>query len=141
MENRDYLIKQFDSIGEALRKLLSKVSELKEREATGIQFAEVDDLMKTAIGLNLHDIAGLNDEAFLSDLLGKRVNADDLSNIVNILVELSKVRKSIPDNYDSRQLLSKALFVGNYLTTTEKTVYFGNIAALAEAKRLLIDKE
>jgi hypothetical protein len=140
MENRDYLMKQFDSIGEALKKLLSKILLLKEGESSDIQIAEIGDLMRSAIGLDLDDVAGLTNEAFLADLLEKRVSADDLSEVVNILVELAKVKDDLPDEYDSKQLLSKSLFLGDYLTTTQKMVYFGNIALLDEARRLLSGK-
>jgi hypothetical protein len=137
MENYDHLMKQFESLGEALRKLLSKVSLLKESGATDIQAADIRDLMKSAIGLNLHDIAGLTNEAFLTSLLEKKLKAADLSNMVDLLVELATVKNGLPDGYNSSQLLSKALFLGNYLTTNQKMVYFGNIAALNEARRLL----
>ncbi len=112
MERRDHLIKQFDALGEALSKLLSKVSLLKEREASDIEIAEIaeiDDLMKSAIGLDLHEIASLSDELFLTNLMEKKLEASDLS----------------------------TLFLGNYLASNQKLVYFGNIAPLDEARRLL----
>lgn len=137
MENRDYLMKQFDSIGEGLKKLLSKILLLKNGEANDSQIAEIVDLMKSTIGLDLQDIEGLTDETFLVDLLKKKVSADDLSGLVNILVELAKVKDGIPDEYNTKQLLSKALLLGDYLTKDQKTVYFGNIAALDEAREML----
>ena len=140
MERRDHLIKQFDALGEALSKLLSKVSLLKEREASDIEIAEIaeiDDLMKSAIGLDLHEIASLSDELFLTNLMEKKLEASDLSTMVNLLVELASVKNGLFEEYDSDQLLTKALFLGNYLATNQKLVYFGNIAPLDEARRLL----
>lgn len=137
MERRDHLIKQFDALGEALSKLLSKVSLLKEREAFDIEIAEIDDLMKSAIGLDLHEIASLSDELFLTNLMEKKLEASDLSTMVNLLVELASVKNGLFEEYDSNQLLTKALFLGNYLATNQKLVYFGNIAPLDEARRLL----
>ena len=137
MERRDHLIKQFDALGEALSKLLSKVSLLKEREAFDIEIAEIDDLMKSAIGLDLHEIASLSDELFLTNLMEKKLEASDLSTMVNLLVELASVKNGLFEEYDSDQLLTKALFLGNYLATNQKLVYFGNIAPLDEARRLL----
>jgi hypothetical protein len=137
MENHDYLMKQFESLGEALRKLLYKVSLLKESGATDVQAVEIGNLMKSGIGLDLSDIASLTNESFLEDLLEKKLKAGDLSNMVNLLVELATVKNSLPDKYNPNQLLSKALFLGNYLTTNQKTVYFENIAVLDEARRLL----
>lgn len=137
MENYDLLIKQLESIGEVFKKLFSKVSLLKESKATLIQVAEIDDLMKSGIGLNLHEIAGLTNEAFLTSLLERKLKAADLSDMINLLVELGTVKNGLVGKYNSKQLLSKALFLEDYLTTNQKIVYFGNVAALDEAKRLL----
>jgi hypothetical protein len=110
---------------------------LKESGATDIQVSEIGDLMKSAIGLNLNDIAGLTNEAFLTSLLEKKPTATDLGNMVNLLVELAPVKNGLPAKYNPNQLLSKALFLGDYLATNQKMVYFGNVAALDEARRLL----
>jgi hypothetical protein len=137
MENHDLLIKQLESLGEVFRKLLSKVSLLKESKATDVQVAEIGDLIKSGIGLNLDEIASLTNEAFLTSLLEKKLTAADLSNMINLLVELAKVKNDLLTQSNSNQLLSKALFLGDYLTTNQKIVYFGNVAALGEAERLL----
>jgi hypothetical protein len=137
MENHDYIMMQVEALAEAFRKLLSKISLLKQSGTTDIQVLEIGDLMKAGIGLDLHDIAKLTNEAFLTGLLEKKLKAVDLSNMVNLLVELTKVKNGLPDNYNSNQLLGKALFLGNYLTTNEKMLYFKNIAAMNEAGRLL----
>jgi len=141
MENRDLLMKQIEVFGENLRRILFKVSLLKESEATDIQVAEIDDLMRSGIGLDLNDIASVTNESFLTGLLEKKHSAADLSIIVNLLVDLATITRETPNNYDVNQLLSKALFLGDYLTTNQKAVYFGNIAALDKAGRLLNDKD
>ena len=137
MERRDYLIKQFEALGEALRKLLSRVSLLKDIDPTDIEVAEIDDLMKAEIGLNLQDISGLTDEGFLSYLLEKHLQPADLSKVINLLVDLATIKNKMVDEYNSNQLLTKALFLGNYLTLTEKMVYFDNIVALDVAAKML----
>jgi hypothetical protein len=140
MANYDFLLKQFELLGEALRKLLFKVLLLKEGKATDIQVAEISALMKSEIGLNLYDIASLTNEAFLANLLEKKLTATDLSNMINLLVELATIKNELLAKYNSNQLLSKALFLGDYLTTNQKTAYFGNLSALDEAKRMLMIK-
>jgi hypothetical protein len=137
MENYDLFDKAMESLGILFRKLLSKIMLLKESGATDTQVAEISDLMKSGIGLNLHDIASLTNEAFLTSLQEKKLKAADLSDMINLLVELATVKNGLPDKYNSNQLLSKALFLGDYLTTNQKMVYFGNVAALDEARRLL----
>jgi hypothetical protein len=137
MERRDHLIKQFEALGEALSTLLSKVSLFKEREASDIQIAEINDLMKSEVGLDLHEIASLSDEAFLTHLLEKKLEASDLSNMVNLLVELAPITNGRSEDYDSNQLLTKALFLGNYIATSQKVAFFENIAPLNEARKLL----
>src|SRR5258708_1842685 len=134
MENYDLLIKQLESLGEVFRKLFSKILLLKESGTTNIQVEEIGDLMKSGIGLNLHDIASLTNEAFLTSLLEKKLTVADLSNMINLLVELATVKNGLPAKYNSNQLLSKALFLGDYLTTNQKMAYLGNIAALDEAR-------
>jgi hypothetical protein len=130
-------MKQIEALGIIFRKLFSKIFLLKESGATNIQVAEIGDLMKSEIGLNLHDIASLTNEAFLTSLLEKKLTAADLSNMINLLVELATVKNELLAKYNSNQLLSKALFLGDYLTTNQKMVYFGNVAALDETRRLL----
>ena len=137
MERRDYLIKQFEALGEALRKLLSRVSLLKDIDPSDIEVSEIDDLMKAEIGLNLQDISGLNDEGFLSYLLEKHLQSGDLSKVINLLVDLATIKNKMADDYDSNQLLTKALFLGNYISLREKMVYFDNIVALDVAAKML----
>ncbi len=136
MANYDIVEKAIESLGILFRKLLSKIMLLKEYGATNTQIAEIGDLMKSGIGLNLLDIANLSNEAFLTTLLERKLKAADLSNIIILLVELAKLKNSLPPEYNSNQLLSKALFLGDYLTN-QKIAYFENIAALDEARRLV----
>jgi len=137
MANYDIFIKQLESLGEVFRKLLSQIMLLKESKATDIQVAEIGDLMKSGIGLNLHDIASLTNEAFLTSLLEKKLTPTDLSSMINLLVELATIKNGLPPEYNSNQLLSKALFLEDYLTTNQKMVYLGNATALDEARRQL----
>lgn len=141
MERRDLITKHIEVLGEALRKLISKVSLLKEKEATDSELAEIDDVLRAEIGMDLNDIASLTNEAFLKSLLDKKLEAADLSNMINLLVELAKVNRTSTDKYDSDQLLNKAVFIGDHLSTNQKTIYFGNISALDEATRSLKEKE
>jgi hypothetical protein len=137
MANYDIFIKHLESLGEVFRKLLSQIMLLKESKATDVQVAEIGDLMKSGIGFDLHDIASFSNEDFLTNLLEKKMTAADLSSMINLLVELATIKNGLPDNYNSNQLLSKALFLEEHLTTNQKMVYLGNFAALDEAKRLL----
>ncbi|HEY4323629.1 MAG TPA: hypothetical protein VGN20_06575 [Mucilaginibacter sp.] len=137
MEHYDIFDKAMEILGIFFRKILSKIMLLKENGATDIQVAEIGDLMKSGIGLNLHDIESLTNEAFLTNLLDKKLKATDFSNMINLLVELGTVKNSLPAKYNSNQLLSKALFLGDYLTTNQKMVNWGNIAALDKARMLL----
>lgn len=141
MERRDLITKHIEVLGEALRKLISKVSLLKEKEATDSEIAEIDDVLRAEIGMDLNDIASLTNEVFLKSLLDKKLEAADLSNMINLLVELAKVNRNSTNKYDSDQLLNKAVFIGDYLSINQKTVYFGNISALDEAIRSLKEKE
>jgi hypothetical protein len=137
MENYDILLKQLESLGEVFRKLFSKIFALKESGTTDIKIAEIGDLMKSGIGLNLNDIVRLTNEAFLTSLMEKKLTATDLSNMINLLVELATVKNGLPAECNSNQLLSKALFLEDYLTTNQKMAYFGNIATLNKARTLL----
>jgi len=75
MANYDIFIKQLESLGEVFRKLLFQIMLLKEFGTTDIQVAEIGDLMKSGIGLNLHDIASLTNEAFLTSPAGKETDS------------------------------------------------------------------
>jgi hypothetical protein len=141
MERRDLLTKHIEVLGEALRKLISKVSLLKEKEATDTELAEIDDLLRAEIGMDLNDLAKLTNEAFLKSLMGKKLEAADLSTMINLLVELAKVNRTSSDKYDSNQLLSKAVFIGDYLSINQKTVYFGNVSSLDTSSRGIKGKE
>jgi hypothetical protein len=65
------------------------------------------------------------------------MTAADLSSMINLLVELATIKNGLPENYNSNQLLSKALFLEEHLKTNQKMIYLGNVAVLDEAKRLL----
>ena len=136
MAHYDVFEKAIEGLGIFFRKLFSKVMMLHESKATDIQVAEIGDMMKQGLGLDLNDIAGLTNEAFLASLQQKRLSPTDLSNMINVLVKLAKVKNGLPADYDTNQLLSKALFLGDHLAN-KKTVFIENIKALDEAKDLL----
>ncbi len=137
MKNHDLILMQLETLGEVFRKLIAKVLLLKEFGATDIQVAEIGDWMKTGIGLNIEEMASLTNEAFLAILLERKLTPTDLSNLINLLVELAKVKNEQLTTNHANQLLNKALFLGDYLNNTQKIVYMGNTAALDEARRLL----
>ncbi len=136
MENQDLLLRQIESLGLFFRKIFSKVLLLKESAATDIKVAEVGDLLKSGIGMSLDEIALLTNEGFLARLSAQKLTSADLSNMINLLVDLAAIKAASSTGYNSNQLLSKALFIGDYLAEHQKMVYFGNTAALDEARRL-----
>lgn len=135
MENHDLLADQIEMLGLFFRKIFSKLLLLKERKATDIQVAEVKGLLKTGIGMDLDEIALLTNEEFLARLSHQKLAPADLSNMINLLVDLARINTEAPEGYNTHQLLSKAVFISDYLTKTQNLVFFGNMGALEQARR------
>ena len=127
MENSDYLMRQIEGLDVFFRKLFSKIFLLKEGAATDIQVSEINDLLISALAINLDDIVNSTDEELLEKLLKKKISISDLSKLIAVIADLAKISDQMATGYRSDQFLAKALFLEGYLAKTSNIAYYDNL--------------
>jgi flagellar biosynthesis component FlhA len=135
MENTDYLMRQIEGLNVLFRKLFSKISLLKEGAATDIQVAEINDLLKDALGINLDDIANSTNEELLEKLLKKKISISDLNKLISVIADLAKISDQMATGYRSDRLLARALFLEGYLEKTCNIAYYDNLTRLDKSEK------
>jgi len=129
MPYEDYLMRQVNSLENVFKKIFSKLLLLNNSVAAPASISEISELLKLATGLHLNEIANSTNDELLARLLEKKLSSSDLNSIINILIDLARINDPAATGYDPDQLLSKALFIDNYVAKNQKTAYFNNFDA------------
>lgn len=137
MANKDYLMRQIESLEDLFKKLFSKIFNTNGIEISEASIAEIGDLLKHITGLDLREIANANEEDFLNSLLEKKLNAADLNNLIVVLVELAKALKTEAIDLNRERFAMKAICIDNYMTKNLKTIYYANASSIEQARDLI----
>jgi len=126
MPYEDYLMRQVNSLENVFKKIFSKLLLLNNSVAAPASISEISELLKLATGLHLNEIANSTNDELLARLLEKKLSSSDLNSIINILIDLAKMDNPAATGYEPDQLLSKAVFIDNYIAKNRKIAYFNN---------------
>ena len=135
MENHDYLMDQINGLDVFFRKLFSKILLLKEGAATDVQVSEINDLLITALGINLDDIANSTNEELLEKLLKRKISSSDLSKLISVIADLAEVSDQMATGYQADQFVARALFLEGYLAKTCNIAYYDNLNRFDKSKK------
>jgi hypothetical protein len=137
MENKDFLMRQVESIEIILKKIFSRIVISNDSAISEAGIAEIGDLLKGLTGLNLKEIANCTDEEFLTALVEKKLGPADMSDLIDVLVDLAREATAEILDFDAINLAKKALYIHAYITKSQKTVYYNNVNSIARAKNLI----
>ena len=128
-------MRQIEGLNVLFRKLFSKILLLKEGAATDIQVSEINDLLISALGINLDDIANSSNEELLKKLLKKKISIPDLNKLISVIADLAEISDQMATGYRSDQFLAKALFLEEYLATTCNIAYYDSLNWPGKSKK------
>ncbi len=120
-------MRQIEGLNVLFRKLFSKILLLKEGAATDIQVSEINDLLISALGINLDDIANSINEELLEKLLKKKISIPDLNKLISLITDLAEISDRMATGYRSDLLLAKARFLEEYLAKTYNIAYYDKL--------------
>lgn len=129
MEQKDYLKRQIDQLGQMLVKLFPDLLGLKNLGQISVGIELTNKTLKTGLDYDIQELMDLPTSEFVDSLLAKKnLNNHSLNRLVRILL-------IIADNHqgDNKKLYEKCLAIYEYLETAEN-VY--SIARQAEKKRI-----
>lgn len=89
MEQRDYLKKQLDELGQFLGKLLTQLAHLKSTGSVQKSFELADQTLLELLQHNTGQILAIPDENFVSDLKARKLKNDALDKLAEILLTLA----------------------------------------------------
>jgi hypothetical protein len=121
MEERDYLLRQMNSLGRALGKLLSDL--LKNNNKSNPDIIEItNNTLINEINLNLISLINLSDDSFIDLLLNK--NELDILSIENLVEILIKNSEFNINNYFTKseilKLYNKCLLIYRHIDEISK---------------------
>ena len=138
MEERDYLMRQFNQFARAMGKILAELLKLKDQGNTPVTIATVQQQLKTNLNLTIEDIvnipAGHFIQKFIDDFDADYSGFEDLANLLYQVAHLfeaqNEMEKAVP-------LYHRALLVYQYLTNTGNTFSFEVHLRIGELRNIL----
>lgn len=134
-------MRQVEGLDIILKKIFSKMRISDDSVISEANILEVNDLLKQRTGLSLTEIANSNDEEFLTCLLEKKLRSSDMSYLIDVFVDLAKEGNAEVLGFNAIDLARKALFIEDYISKSQKTVYFGNVDSVGQAQNLVNKKK
>ena len=125
----DYIERQIDQLGKALRKWLSKIILLREQ---GKETNWVENSIQSELNLDFSEII-LQDKADVIPFLQKRMIDRNLEPIAEIMIELAKF--GLADSDKANRLNRTALAILEYLEKTSVTFSLSRNAKIEELKK------
>ena len=125
----DYIERQIDQLGKALRKWLSKIILLREQ---GKESHWVENSIQSELNLDFSEII-LQDKADVIPFLQKRMIDRNLEAVAEIMIELAKFDLADSDKAERRN--RTALTILEYLEKTSATFSLSRKAKIEELKK------
>lgn len=115
MEQRDYLKKQIDQLGQVLAKILSDFLGLKNSGEINAGIEMTNQTLKNELDFNIQDILDIPTDKFIDTIKRQK----DLTN--ENIEKLAQILLLITDNqkYDNKKLYEKCLAIYEYLEKVE----------------------
>jgi hypothetical protein len=119
MEQRDYLLRQAEQLGQVLGKILLKLLNLKGKDTTTIEC--VNQIFTEELDFDVNQLIGIDEEKWINTLkIEKQFDVGNLERLADILLFVAENADSDKRN----QLYKKSLIIYHYLEESENTYSF-----------------
>lgn len=89
MEQRDFLKKQIDELGQVLSKLITELLQLKSQGKTSEVLELTNQTLKTNLEHDLEELLAISDSAFVGMLKAKKIKNEGLDKLAELLLLLA----------------------------------------------------
>ena len=138
MEQKDYLLRQIDQLGQVLGYILSKMSGLKEignlEQATDFAYSYMKEELKFDLDKMLEIVDSQSVEELVSNFKFNNSNLLELSEIIRLIAE-SYEKKN--DLLKAKNMYKKVLYLLEYINKNETTFSFEIFYKIDEIKSYL----
>jgi hypothetical protein len=111
MEQRDYLKKQIDQLGQVLAKLFSDLIGLKNSGQSNSGLEITDQVLKNELDFDLQDFIDIPTDKFIDTLTAQKgLTKENLDKLADILLLIADNREG-----DNKKLFEKCLMIYEYL--------------------------
>lgn len=115
MEQRDYLNKQIDQLGQVLAKIFSDLLGLKNSGQINAGLEITNQTLKSKLDFDIRDLIDIPTDDFINTLKEQRnLTNDNLDKLAEILLIIADNRQT-----DKKKLYEKCLTIYEYLENTE----------------------
>ena len=128
----DYIERQIDQLGKALRKWLSKIVTLREG---GRELDSVANSIKTECDLDFAEVLRQNKNEVIGFLKKKGVAHKNLETIADLMLEFSKFESAAPDR--KLRLNQSALEIFEYVETLDTTFSLNRQSKITALKKII----
>lgn len=134
MEQRDFLKKQIDELGQVLGKLITELLQLKSQDKFNQGLEITDQTLKANLDHNLDELLAIPDNAFISDLKARKIKNEAMDKLAELLLVLA-------DNEGSKekalQLYKKSFLLFEKLESVEAIYSMDRHRKLERLKKIL----
>lgn len=116
MEQRDYLKKQVDELGQVLSKLISDLLQLKNAGTFSAGIESTSQQLKEALDYDLEELLAIPDEDFITTLKAKKIKNESLDKLSELLLLMAD-NEGLTDK--GRMLYKKSLLLLDKLESVE----------------------
>ena len=138
MEQRDYLMRQIDQLGQALAKALAGLLGLEKPSQINEAIKTTNQFLKNELALDIEDLVAIPSADFINILIiEKKFTIESLRKLADILLFIADNSSNEKEQTTRNKLYSKCLIILEYLEKTETTCFFDQKMIIERIKNIL----
>jgi len=139
VEQRDYLKRQIDQLGQVLGKILADLLGLKSKGQTTEAIEISGQILKNELGYDFDELLEIPAEDLIIDLQkNKKLNLENFNSLAEILLLIADdLNEEQPGNDKSKNLYNRCLIVYEFLNKADSTYSFERRLRIERLKALI----
>ena len=138
MEQRDYLMRQIEQLGEVLAVMLARLLGIKQEGDASMGLEELRQTYKSELDLNVEELIKIPKEEIIECFLRKnKLMIHHLEKIAELLQATGENLISYDRLKDGNNVLEKSLYILEYLQTTSKIYSMNRVMKIEYLKEML----
>jgi hypothetical protein len=140
MEQRDYLMRQIEQLGEVLAVMLARLLGIKQKSDASLGLEELRQTYKSELDLDVEELIRIPKEEIIESFLKKNKL---MEHHLETIAELLQVTGENLIRYDrveeGNHVLGQSLYILEYLQTTGKIYSINRVMKIEYLKRMLME--
>ncbi len=138
MEQRDYLMRQIEQLGEVLAVMLGRLLGIKQKGDASLGLEELRQIYKSELDLDVEELIKIPKEEIVESFLKKnKLMVQHLEKIAELLQVTGENLISYDRVKDGNNILGKSLYILEYLQTTSKVYSMNRVMKIENLKQML----